>query len=795
MFQTWRLKQKLLVPVISILLLSAATLALAHVITTLRDAEMRIQRYRQESIAAEKAKIQDSVTLAIEVLEAEYRRSSDPQWIEQRDGKQLIQIAETAMSSLSPLVQARQEGRLSPALARQQALNQLRSIRFDGENGMLWLITPENKPKLVMHPNLSDRVGTFLDDAKFSTVEKGPSSLGESGKENLFVAASRIAQDQKSGFIHHRWPKIMADGSITAKPRLTYVRALPEWGWVLGICTHVDDADSISRQSAQDILRNMRYAGGNGYFWINDTSSPYPKMVMHPVKSELEGTILNDPRYETTNLGQNLFTMANDITLLGGGGFLQYSWEKPMAELPGVLESKTAFVRPFEPWNWVVGTGFYPGDIEAIAAAREQETFLTLRNSLWAYLVVTLAFSALGALILYGMIRRILKPIDAVATWSENLAHGDLTKRLEYTGGDEIGQQGKHLNAAAQAVCELMDRIKGLTEEAETMKFQLKESTVETGTAVEQISQSLTSVRERFHGLQGSIDGSENAVEQIGGNITRLEDQITRQAAAVEESSAAMEEMLGSLNNITRTSTERKEAVQDLRGMLTDCRGRFGAMNTSIESLSRAEEAMTGMASVISTIAARTSLLSINAAIEAAHAGDAGDGFAVVAGEMRDLAENAGKNAASIQESLDGNVRDIERLLVESVEVKTVYSSLEEEVEQMADALGEMSMAMDEMSQGSREILESVEILRQVSSEVLDGSMDMTKDRKVVEQSLKDVVDLSKDMGVAITEVDQGTKSIEGTITGLEEQVQHIVESITGISREVGRFKTDGEST
>jgi len=335
-----------------------------------------------------------------------------------------------------------------------------------------------------------------------------------------------------------------------------------------------------------------------------------------------------------------------------------------------------------------------------------------------------------------------------------------------------------------------MMRIKELTDSADDVKKHLALSTEETSSAIRQISVHLDNVQTKFTDMDGNIEESSTAVEQISANIRGLESRIDQQAAAVEESSAAVEEMLGSLNNIARTSEEKSRSAGGLKGILENCRGRFGAMNESIENLAQAGEEMSGMAAVIGGIASRTNLLSMNAAIEAAHAGDSGRGFAVVAEEMRNLAVNASQNAKKIKETLDGDVREIEVLLGESRHMNEIYRTMEEEVSSMADVLAEISGTMVEMAAGSREILVSVESLRTISTEVISGSKEMTTGNAVVSRTINGVADVSREVGQAIAEVQVGNDKISITVKDLDTQVRRMIDSISGISREVGRFRT-----
>lgn len=118
-----------------------------------------------------------------------------------------------------------------------------------------------------------------------------------------------------------------------------------------------------AQQAAMSEIRELRFDGGTGYIWINDTSEPYPKMVMHPTIPALEGKVLNDTKYNNA-LGsrKNLFRAFLDVTKKSGEGYVDYLWPKPTAEGLTKEEPKLSYVRRYDDWGWIMGTGIYIDD-------------------------------------------------------------------------------------------------------------------------------------------------------------------------------------------------------------------------------------------------------------------------------------------------------------------------------------------------------------------------------------------------------------------------------------------------
>ncbi len=793
-FSDWRLRSQLLFTTLAVIILLSGTLTGYNAFTTLRDSRQEIAEDRENTLQVQKDKLWDYVNLAYETVKSHYRSAQDPDWLEGRYGPDLVNVVDLAESIVKGYLEKEYSGRLSPAKARYDAVEALRVLRFNDGDEYIWIsdITAP-VPNLIMNPGYPEKEGLPLSDTTYNVIgtEDADFDVKGGGGMNLYTAALDVISENGSGFLSYDWPRKEADGYIRNRPRLSHVRLIPEWGWIIGTGMFTDIAMDEAKKLSMETIHDMKFDNREGYFWINDMTMPYPRMIMDAASPELNGRILDDPDFNIVGeKGSNLFVEMVKITEVGGSAYLRYPWPKPAGSKMGETETKEAFVRPFEPWNWIIGSGIYINKIERDSAAREEEMFNSVVRSILVFVGITIAAVLVSLVIISILIRKITRPINEVVNWSTRLAEGDLTERLTYTGRNEIGRQGENLNRAAESIRSLMIRIKELTDSAEDVKDQLESSTEETGSALSQITVHLDNVQTKFTDMDGNIDESSSAVEQISANIRGLESRINQQAAAVEESSAAVEEILGSLNNIARTSEEKSRSAGGLKGILEDCRGRFGAMNESIEKLSKAGDEMGTMAAVIGGIASRTNLLSMNAAIEAAHAGDSGKGFAVVAEEMRGLAENASSNARNIKKTLDGDVREIEILLGESRQVNEIYFTMEEEAASMADVLSEISGTMVEMSAGSREILESVESLRTISSEVLTGSKEMSSGNEVVSRTINEVADVSREVALAISEVKLGNEKINRSVLELDANVRRMVESISSISREVGRFRT-----
>ena len=134
-----------------------------------------------------------------------------------------------------------------------------------------------------------------------------------------------------------------------------------------------------AQQQAIETIKKMRY-GDSGYFWINDTGKPFPRMIMHPTVPELDGKVLDDPKFDCA-LGKdvNLFVAFRDVTEKNGEGYVDYLWPKPTKEGLTEKQPKISFVKLYPDWNWIIGNGLYIDDVtQALSSVLYTSLFLIL---------------------------------------------------------------------------------------------------------------------------------------------------------------------------------------------------------------------------------------------------------------------------------------------------------------------------------------------------------------------------------------------------------------------------------
>ncbi len=380
-----------------------------------------------------------------------------------------------------------------------------------------------------------------------------------------------------------------------------------------GLLNHyhgLETAGTLTREAAQQqalaAIRGLRY-DQNDYFWINDLR---PVMVMHPINAKLEGQDLSgikDPD------GFALFNEMVSVAKRQGSGIVDYRWPKPGASEP---VRKTSYVQLFSPWGWIIGSGVYVDDVA-----------VEFKGQMIKAALVCLAISVLMALLVILIVRSIVVPLRAAVQAMANVASGesDLTRTLETQGSDEITLLSQHFNTfiaqLRHVIRQLQQSAVALGEASQGMGSSAEQAQARSQQQSQQMELVATAVNQVTYGVQDVARNAEHAASEMRN--------------AESEAQQGLVNIDGSLRQIQLLSTTIDQAVEVMR------------------TLSDESTQIGGVLEVISSIADQTNLLALNAAIEAARAGEQGRGFAVVADEVRLLAQRTQKSTAQIQAMIE----------------------------------------------------------------------------------------------------------------------------------------------
>ena len=528
-----------------------------------------------------------------------------------------------------------------------------------------------------------------------------------------------------------------------------------------------------AKQHALEGLQHLRYNSGTGYFWVNDDGDA-PRMIMHPTMPDLNGTVLSGPRYNCTKgEKKNLYMAMVDACRKKGEGFVDYLWPKAYAGTVTEDQPMLSYVKMYKPFGWIIGTERSLDEINSIVSERSIHLEQEVKSLVMKIAGMTVGFLFLAFFPLMLVSRTIVDPIRECIRFAREVGSGNLAASIHYESNDETGMLAKELNSMVSSVRTLLMDVRQqaavfhnasghLARYSSNMSDSsdnVSEQSTSVVAAAEQISMNVSAISE-------TIDSISLGAAKISGNTKAMSENVSSVARSIDEISVSVREVASHCGDAERSSSKALTMTDE------SCE-KVAELNAAAENVGQVIE-------LITSITEQTKLLALNATIEAARAGQAGQGFSVVAGEVRELANQAARatedisyRVKEIQQQTAGVVKLIQEIAILNQDLNEINSSIAIASEQQAASTHYIAGIIAETAKGSESVSNEVDGLTKSieddiarsAREASHGVHELSENIKLVNLGVKEGASaaagnfvFSKDMTRVSTELKRSLK-------------------------------------
>ena len=480
-------------------------------------------------------------------------------------------------------------------------------------------------------------------------------------------------------------------------------------------------SEAQAKELAADMVRNLRFNDGKGYFWIDTVDGTN---VVQLGDANVEGT----NRYNDSDIDGNYYIQDIIAAAKQGGGYAFFSFPKPGET---VATPNMSYSMLFEPYGWVIGTAVWIDSIDELKAGYEEEAHQAMKKTIYQLVIfITILVILLAAFAIF-IGNKIANPIIHITDEIERMATGDFSNKetrakAAIKNKSEIGQM-------VVAETTLQANIRGLMENInDTIAFVSSESqelmtiSNQAADASEMVAENCTEVAGNCNNQMDVVNSANSEVGMLVNKVSEFLETLALFQSEIEHTNDAAATGRTDILDVVNQMNDIESAVEETSSVIMALEEQLGKIGSIVNT--------------ISEIANQTNLLSLNASIEAARAGEAGRGFAVVASEISNLADESNDATAQIAE------------MITSIQ------------ESSKEAVSAMEKGLESVAQGTKVVNHSGETF------------------KLIVERISDISKQAEVMQGIVQELSDGTDNVKNYFGGIDHMSCNVADATSNVS-------------
>ena len=480
-------------------------------------------------------------------------------------------------------------------------------------------------------------------------------------------------------------------------------------------------SEAQAKELAADMVRNLRFNDGKGYFWIDTVDGTN---VVQLGDANVEGT----NRYNDSDIDGNYYIQDIIAAAKQGGGYAFFSFPKPGET---VATPNMSYSMLFEPYGWVIGTAVWIDSIDELKAGYEEEAHQSMKKTIYQLVIfITILVILLAAFAIF-IGNKIANPIIHITDEIERMATGDFSNKetrakAAIKNKSEIGQMVVAETTLQANIRGLMENINDTIAFVSSESQELMKISNQAADASEMVAENCTEVAGNCNNQMDVVNSANSEVGMLVNKVSEFLETLALFQSEIEHTNDAAATGRTDILDVVNQMNTIESAVKDTSSVIMALEEQLGKIGSIVNT--------------ISEIANQTNLLSLNASIEAARAGEAGRGFAVVASEISNLADESNDATAQIAE------------MITSIQ------------ESSKEAVSAMEKGLESVAQGTKVVNHSGETF------------------KLIVERITDISKQAEVMQGIVQELSDGTDNVKNYFGGIDHMSCNVADATSNVS-------------